>query len=203
MKSGRQRMSAAERRQQLLDAARAAFIQNGFSGTRTKDICMAAGVSEAMLYQHFKSKQEIFELAVLERLSELVTELATVAARFGDSSDGRNRRAMSYSLHEHVLAGMLEITPLLGVTLFSDRDAGAEFYETRMRPLLERATRSIEEGLRQWTHPDVDPAIMTAIIFGTYSWLSLQAAFGGDRFEIPVVARELTDLLARGLSSRG
>ena len=57
----RKRMPALQRRQAILEASRPLFAQNGFRGTSVRDIARAANVSEALLYKHFASKEEIYE----------------------------------------------------------------------------------------------------------------------------------------------
>lgn len=59
------RMSGDKRREQILQAAFDLFSQRGFSGTTTKDIARASGVSEAMVFKHFSSKEELYG-AILE-----------------------------------------------------------------------------------------------------------------------------------------
>jgi len=59
------RMSGDERRQQILRVAIQLFSQNGFSGTTTKEIARAAGVSEAMVFRHYATKQELYD-AILD-----------------------------------------------------------------------------------------------------------------------------------------
>lgn len=59
-------MGAAERRELLLDAARARFARHGFHGAATAAIARDAGCSEPILYRHFASKRDLL-LAVLER----------------------------------------------------------------------------------------------------------------------------------------
>jgi len=59
------RMSATDRQRQLLDAALTVFSQKGFKGATTKEIAAAAGVAEAVIFQHFPSKEALYN-AVLE-----------------------------------------------------------------------------------------------------------------------------------------
>jgi AcrR family transcriptional regulator len=61
----RQRLSAEDRRDSIIQAARTLFAANGFRGTGTSDIAAAAGCSEPVIYKHFASKQALFA-AVLE-----------------------------------------------------------------------------------------------------------------------------------------
>ncbi len=65
------RMSAIERRRQLLEAAIECFAAYGYHGTTTAELAKAANVSEPVLYQHFKSKHHLF-VALLEEVGKEV-----------------------------------------------------------------------------------------------------------------------------------
>ena len=61
----RPRMSGTDRRAQLLDAALEVFSRKGFEGTTTKEVAAAAGVTEAIIFRHFPTKQALYT-AVLD-----------------------------------------------------------------------------------------------------------------------------------------
>lgn len=44
----------------IIEASRMLFMENGFKGTTTKMIAKEAGVNEATLFRHFKSKEGLF-----------------------------------------------------------------------------------------------------------------------------------------------
>jgi len=67
------RMSATERQHQLLEVALSAFSRRGFKGTTTKEIAADAGVTEAIIFQHFPSKEALYS-AVLELHLDTVEE---------------------------------------------------------------------------------------------------------------------------------
>ena len=54
------RMTGDARREQILQTAVDLFSKRGFKGTTTKEIAKAAGVSEAMVFRHFASKDELY-----------------------------------------------------------------------------------------------------------------------------------------------
>ncbi|HXY84789.1 MAG TPA: helix-turn-helix domain-containing protein [Gaiellaceae bacterium] len=54
------RLSAAERRQALLDTALRVFSEGSYRGTTTAEIAREAGVSEPILYRHFASKRDLY-----------------------------------------------------------------------------------------------------------------------------------------------
>lgn len=53
-------MAGEERRHQILHIAVSLFSERGFRGTTTKEIAHAAGVSEAMVFRHFATKEELY-----------------------------------------------------------------------------------------------------------------------------------------------
>ena len=59
------RMHADDRHRQLLRSAIDCVARNGFGGTKTKDIAAAAGVSEAILFRHFATKEDLYH-AILD-----------------------------------------------------------------------------------------------------------------------------------------
>ena len=58
------RLSAAERRQAIIDAAVRVFADGSYRGVTTAEIAREAGVSEPILYRHFASKRELYLAAV-------------------------------------------------------------------------------------------------------------------------------------------
>jgi AcrR family transcriptional regulator len=56
-KAARQDMGT---RMAILKAARAVFARRGFEGASTREVAEAAGVNNAMIYYHFKDKQDLY-----------------------------------------------------------------------------------------------------------------------------------------------
>ena len=54
-----------DRRQDILTAAMALFAEKGFRGTTTRDLATQADVNEAIIFRHFKNKEELYS-AILE-----------------------------------------------------------------------------------------------------------------------------------------
>lgn len=58
-------------RVRLIDAAHQLMLTKGLARTTTKEIAKAAGCSEAALYKHFLSKEELFVVVLQERLPKV------------------------------------------------------------------------------------------------------------------------------------
>lgn len=80
----RKRLPASERREQILEVAREAFLRAGYRGTTALEIGREAGVSEKLVLKHFGTKDGLFRAAVAEPL------LALMAAA---NEDARERLA--------------------------------------------------------------------------------------------------------------
>lgn len=62
------RLKAAERKASILAVAKVLFADKGFHGVSVDEIAKRLGVSPAVLYQHFASKEALYE-AVLNEIS--------------------------------------------------------------------------------------------------------------------------------------
>ena len=60
----RRRISGDERRESILQLTSRAFAERGYDGVRTAELAESAGVSEALIYQHFRTKAELYHAAV-------------------------------------------------------------------------------------------------------------------------------------------
>ena len=63
------RLKAPQRREQLIEVATKLFAKLGYEATTTASIAEAAGVTEPILYRHFKNKQDLF-VAITRTVSE-------------------------------------------------------------------------------------------------------------------------------------
>jgi len=65
---GRERLSGESRRAQIIDIALTLFAEKGFTGTRTREIAEAAGISETLIFQHFKTKDDLIRASMASLL---------------------------------------------------------------------------------------------------------------------------------------
>ena len=91
------RMSASERREQVLNAALAEFAARGLAGTSTEDVARRAGISQPYLFRLFPTKKGLF-LALVQRCFERIAEVFTTAA--GDHSGEDALMAMGDAYHQ-------------------------------------------------------------------------------------------------------
>jgi AcrR family transcriptional regulator len=74
----RVRMTAQERREQLVGVARSLFAERGYEATSIEELAERAGVSKPVVYQHFGGKEGIYAV-VVDREVQRLTDAITVA----------------------------------------------------------------------------------------------------------------------------
>lgn len=77
----------ARRRQEILNAAREAFLARGYAATTIDSIASKVAISPALIYKHFDGKPALFASIVEEGLDRLREELAGAAARHANAND--------------------------------------------------------------------------------------------------------------------
>jgi AcrR family transcriptional regulator len=89
----RRRMAASDRRLAILEAARSAFADGGFHQTSLDAVAARAGVSKALIYEHFDSKRALYE-AMLEMHVDVLIERVSAAVTAAEEPEERLRAGL-------------------------------------------------------------------------------------------------------------
>jgi TetR/AcrR family transcriptional regulator len=200
------RLPGEDRRRQLLKAAIETFAQKGFGGTKTKDIAAAAGVSEAILFRHFASKEDLYH-AILDTKgpdggkNQHIRELEALAARRDDAAlFGNLAVAIVKSFREdpafHRLILYASLEGHLLASLFRAR------FGLPMGNFLRRyiALRQ-KEGAFHRCDPDVAIAFFCGAIV-QYAMARYLFGVNEHQQDEPAVVKELVALVMRGLEKK-
>ncbi|MCA9294077.1 MAG: TetR/AcrR family transcriptional regulator [Phycisphaerales bacterium] len=115
------RMPAAARREQLLDTAVSLFAERGFGGATTAELAKAAGVTEPIIYRHFRSKKDLF-IAVIQRAGRLTLDLWEHQLRDTDDPATRLKRLVTANpMITHKGAGVYRVI-VQAMTAVEDAD---------------------------------------------------------------------------------
>jgi AcrR family transcriptional regulator len=193
----RQRLPAAARRTQLLEVALDRFAGGGYHATSMEEIADAAGVTKPVLYQHFRSKHELF-LELLDSVGQ--TLLAEVEAR----------AAAEQNPYQRVLAGFRAYFRFV-----CERTSAFQLVfggGARLREEFAEPVRRLEEGMAvtigRFIDADIDDthrdllgyAIVGLGEVSARRWVSRRAG-DLDLAEADLMALRLADLVWAGLRS--
>lgn len=199
-----------ETRSLLLSAAVKTFHEKGLHNTRISDIVAAAGVAQGTFYNHFKSKEAIFQQIAddfMDHYGRLFSDNA--AALFGQESDGMAMdemiekfrlfiRQLLRSCRENIATAQLVFGEGAGSVgpyhAICSRVIG--YFISLIRVLIREAR---ELGFVVFD----DDEMAAAMIFGVFQrnmfyFLLINDAYDEDRFE-----RGMTAFILRGLGLEG
>jgi len=71
----RARMTAQQRRSQLIEIARGLFAEKGFEGTSVEEIASRANVSKPVVYEHFGGKEGLYAVVVDREMETLLAAI--------------------------------------------------------------------------------------------------------------------------------
>jgi AcrR family transcriptional regulator len=85
----RKRLSGEERRAAILESALAVFAERGYHASSIDDIARKGGVSKALIYEHFPSKQQLYAELLNQHAGELLERLAAAMDEAGSTGAAR------------------------------------------------------------------------------------------------------------------
>lgn len=141
----RGRMTAAERRAAIVEAAIERFARHGFRGTTTRELAAAAGVSEPVLYQHFATKRDLYT-AIVDHLIEKTHE--RFAEKKRQLAAGCTDREFFQSLGESILSFYLDTPDQVRLLIFSALE-GHELAELWYRKATLEFIRGVEQYIER------------------------------------------------------
>lgn len=201
------RMAGEERKLQILAVAVSLFSQKGFRGTTTKEIAQAAGVSEAMVFRHFATKEELYA-AILDRkaCSHDGFDPAELAAEAINRKDDRGvfETLALAALNHHQKDP--EFQRLLLHSALEKHELSEMFFDKFVRGVYEFLGSYIRERQREGSFIEIDPAIVVRCFIGMVMHHSLNNnLWDPDRRLVNIsnesAAKYFTDILLNGITS--
>jgi len=202
------RMAGEERRLQILAVAVRLFSQKGFRGTTTKEIATAAGVSEAMVFRHFATKEELY--------AAILDHKACSGDRFEPeemAADGIQRKD-DRAVFESLALGALnhhekdpEFQRLLLHSALEKHELAQMFFDKFVRRVYEFLGGHIRERQREGALIEMDPAVVVRCFVGMVMHHSLNNNLWDPSHRLVNISNEsaaksFTEILLNGISTR-
>lgn len=193
------RLPRPARRRQLLAAAQAVFVAQGYHAAAMDDIAERAGVSKPVLYQHFPSKLELY-LALLDVHAEAL--VAKVHEALDSTTDNRQRVEASVQAYFDFVDG--EGTPGEGAfrLVFESDLRNDPAVRERVERMTARCTEAIAETIAHDTGYREEEAVLLSVALSGLAEISARWWLdSGERVPKERAVELLVGLVWRGLSS--
>ena len=199
-------MAGDERRLQILRVAMRLFSQRGFRGTTTKEIAQAAGVSEAMVFRHFATKEELYsaildhkaclhdDLDPLQKVAEAIRRKDDRAVFEGIALDALNHHESDPEFQRLLLHSALE-----------EHELAHMFWEKFVLRVYHSLRTYIRQRQRDGAIKNVEPFVVVRAFVGMIIHHSLNNNLWDRerqllRISNQAAARSFTDILLNGVS---
>ncbi len=157
------RLKAAERRASILAVAKVLFSDKGYHGVSVDEIAVRLGVSPAVLYQHFPSKEALYE-AVLAGISEK-RESYVDAVLDGSQEFAEVLRRMARVFITSV-ANDPDYLRMEMLSALEGADAAKQFFESRWRSFADYIEFNLKELANENKIADVNPKAASLMFQG-------------------------------------
>lgn len=200
-------MAGEERREQLVRVAMQLFSRRGFSGTTTKKIAQAAGISEAMVFRHFATKEELYA-AILDDKA-----CAGDMAEMCEAVSGAVARGDDRAVFESIATGMLqhherdpEFLRLLLHSALEGHELFEMFWNRNVREMSQFLCSYIAERQKAGAIRGIEPMVAGRAFIGMIVYHSLLTTlFDKSRtllnIEADRAAHEFTEIFLTGVLS--
>ncbi|WP_238364649.1 TetR/AcrR family transcriptional regulator [Mesobacterium pallidum] len=159
----------SERMQSILDIGTALFAEKGYDATSMRDIAQAAGVSKALLYHHFVSKEDIYARIAFSATKNLNDFVRSRIPADGSSADKLRAFMVAAArfFAEHRSAWVAASN-----AFWSDPDRHRMERRLARRREFERMLRDIiKDGIASGEFNDVDPAMTGRLVLSGINWM--------------------------------
>lgn len=184
-----------ERRQQLIDAAVRVFAERGFRGATTREIAVAAGVTEAVIFQHFPDKDALYAAILQQKCqgSEAHQWLESMQA----AADAGDASGVLRTLFEGILEQHERDPYVLRLMVYSalEQHPLARQMHGQAKRLYEFLERFIVEGQRTGCFRTAPPPVLVRAVLALPTYVVMQRRLFGT----PWPAASPDDLIEHGV----
>jgi len=202
----RKRLKAEERRSQLLRIAKELFSERGFENTTTKAIAAAAGVTEAMIFRHFASKEELYA-NILDRQADEIG-IKTWGAELHHLAKCEDDEALVLSVVKNILNSGYQDPEFQKLMLQAalSRHPLSKITAQRLSPLHRFLCTYIKKRQKRGAFHKCDPRLAAYAIVSMPAYYGIaKILFGVDELKIPEdqMALSIAHLILEGLHTPG
>ncbi len=200
----KKRMTAEERRAQIVEVATFLFAKKGFKGTTTREIAAKAGISEAIIFRHFSKKEELYSAIVNGKCSDKDGQSLLLKALEGKRGRDVFREVATHLITEHRKDPTF--MRLLTYSALEEHRLSDIFLKTRGMELIGYLEAHIRDLMKDGLIREVNPTIAARAFMGMVLHYSMsQEIYGLKRFsKTPAeeVIETFVDIFFQGLERR-
>lgn len=200
------RLTSSDRKKQILEVATELFGRHGFDGVTTRQIADGAGITEAMVFRHFATKDDLY-WEVLSAKSAPDEVKRRLEERLQNDVEPQE---IFVAIARYVLHRNLQDPAKSRLLLFSaleNHRLSQRFFKTYMSEWYELLAGYIRRQMEEGKFRKVDPLLAARGFVGmVFHHYLVQELFGGGKYQsydIEEVAQTMAELWLNGICREG
>ena len=135
------------RRAELIAAAMTVFKRDGFTSAKIDDVAKQASTAKGTVYLYFKSKEELFEAVLLDRMTPVVEMIENVAREFSGPASELLERQIRFG-YENLVNGEMRYVLRMLIADGARFPNQVQFYHDKiLKRIMAALMKTIENGV--------------------------------------------------------
>ncbi|MEU5867786.1 TetR/AcrR family transcriptional regulator [Nonomuraea sp. NPDC047529] len=175
----------ARKRRQILDAAHAVFLRNGYVGASMDEVASIAAVSKQTVYKHFSDKEQLFATIVLDTANQIQGLAELIAQSLEGNQDlEKGLRELAHEFLDAIMQpDVLRLRRLIIAEADRFPDLGRTWYRQGFERSLEAMATAFGRLAGHGLRPVDDPRLAAEHFVGLLLWIPVNRVMfsgGGD-----------------------
>lgn len=188
------------RRDNVIEAALKVFAEKGFSDATMADIAKEAGVSTPVLYEYFKTKEDLL-FSIPEKFNEEPLHVMNFVAPYLRGAEAKIRGIVQGTISQY------ESNPLYASLVMLELKTNRNFLKTKaydnIRKMSHMLLASIQEGIDDGTFKEnTDAFLIRSMITGTIDYLCTRKLLLGEPKNLSIYIDPIVDTILEGIKKQ-
>ena len=191
----KKRLNSQDRRAQIIDVSLSLFANKGFNGTKTREIAEKAGVSEALLYRHFATKEDLYRTALGELL-----DVHSMSIDCQEAMDNRDDYSVLSAFAWHVIDFYRKDPRSIRLVFFSALEGSpieGAFHPVKGKTTIELLADYIQQRIDEGAFRQVSALLTSQLLVETMVMFMVDQEASLTAATMPFADKEAVDTAVR------
>lgn len=197
------RMNGQDRREQILQEAMRIFARKGFRGTTTREIAQRLGISEALMFKHFPTKEDLYR-AIIKKRTERAEEMLFPKELLQAKNDWLVFSSIATNLMERNAQDPTFMRLLLYSAL-EGQELSRLFLDTHAHKKIKIISGYIRQRIKEGVFRKVSPELAAQAFLGMIiNFLQSREILGAPnlrRFPLKKIVQTFVEIFLKGLEA--
>ena len=186
-----------DKKKRIIDAAIKLFSEKGYHGATTALIAKEAGVSQGIIFHHFKNKEDLFFSLLKEKCNLFMVEFRK---RVGNEQNALKKIEIAVLIYVQLVRKEKKFFEML---IMQTTGSGLDLEKINKYGMMEAFRiigEIVKEGIQQGVIRKINPEVAATCIFGMLDYNVMNWLLFGKNFALEDTSKQVVDIFLRGIA---